>query len=183
MAKSSKGGVFEREFCRTLSLWWSGGADDSLFWRTASSGGRAKRRGRLGKRTASHHGDICATNGEGQSFIDLFTVELKRGYSRATIIDLLDKPDRAAAQTYELWLDQAKESASQAGTPYWLIVHKRDKRSPLVLVEWEALSLCSEEAIDDTGVLTWQPATGLPVVVTTLEKFLSGMSPRCVREL
>lgn len=188
MARASKGSSFERDFCRRLSIWWSEDKEqDSLFWRTASSGGRAKLRGRKGKQTASHHGDICATNGEGQPFIDMFTCELKRGYNRATIVDLLDKPARAALQTYEKWILQATESAQQAGTPYWMIVHRRDMRNAVVLMEREALDLVlkEEDNINRTGdemALILLPKSGPEIVVMTLEQFFNNTDPKLVYE-
>jgi hypothetical protein len=188
MARASKGSAFERDFCRRLSIWWSGDeAIDSLFWRTASSGGRAKLRGRKGKQTASHHGDICATNGEGQPFIDMFTCELKRGYNRATIVDLLDKPERAALQTYEKWILQACESAKQAGTPYWMIVHRRDQRDALILMEREAFTLClpsgSLSLLEIDTLLGFRSKKqNLPLILITLDSFLANATPKCVYE-
>ena len=131
----SKGGDFEREFCKRLSDWWEPGRDD-IFWRTAGSGGRAKRRGRSGKTTHGHHGDICATDHSGDPFVELFTVELKRGYSSHSIQDLIDKPPAKADVLWEWdrWLAQAYESATDAGSMTWMIVQRRNSRQDLVFL-------------------------------------------------
>lgn len=130
-----KGSAFEREFCKKLSLWWSYGDDDSLFWRTSNSGGRASVRGRNKKKTRGHYGDICSTDSDSAPFTQVFTVELKRGYSRSTFADLLDKPKQAAKQMYEQWIEQAATARNMAGTPHWLLVVRRDRREPLLIME------------------------------------------------
>lgn len=127
-----KGSAFEREVCKTLSLWWSGGVDDSLFWRTAMSGGRATVRAKKGKMTRAHCGDITAVDDAGSTLTKLITFELKRGYNRGTLSDLVDKPDRARPSILEQFIVQAMTAAKHANTPYWMIIHKRDQKRILV---------------------------------------------------
>lgn len=133
--KSSKGSAFERSFCAKLSLWFSEGENDSLCWRTAGSGARATVRGRKGKKTTNHCGDISPTHQSIQPFFDHYVLELKRGYSKFSLQDILDAGDGAATQLYEHWIDQARESAKNAGSVTWMIVFKRDRREPMVIVE------------------------------------------------
>lgn len=130
--KSGKGSTFERSICTQLSLWFSGGVSDDWFWRTAGSGARATVRGRKGKRTTGHCGDICATCPEAQPFLDYFAVECKKGYSKFTVADLLDKPEGAAKQEYEKWFEQAELSRKNSGAKAWLLIVKRDRRDALV---------------------------------------------------
>ncbi len=133
---SSKGGGFEREFCRTLTVWWTGDPErDVIFWRTSQSGGRATTRRKAGKRTTQAHcGDITAVEPEGKPLTDLITWELKRGYNKAALHDVVDKPKKDVLQEWEKWVRQAKAAAANAGSPYWAIVHRRDHRKPLVCV-------------------------------------------------
>ena len=133
----NKGNAFEREICRQLSLWWTQHLPtprDDVFWRTASSGGRATQRAKSGKQTKGHYGDVCASDPIGQPLLDMVTIELKRGYNHCTLHDLLDKPEGAVQQTYEKWIKQAQEESCLAGTKGWLIIHKRDRREPVVLM-------------------------------------------------
>ncbi len=128
-----KGGNFEREICKQLSLWWSKGKTDDIFWRTAGSGARATQRQRRGTgKTFGQDGDMQATNPIGQPFIDLFTVELKRGYKEATLSSLIDAPSGAKLQPFMHFIEQAHRSAKNAGTPYWLIIHKKDRRETMI---------------------------------------------------
>lgn len=143
MGGKAKGNKFERDICTRLSLWWSGDKRDDLFWRTGGSGGRANVRSQKGKKTHGQHGDICATHPDGDSLINRLTIELKRGYNRRTVADLLDKPKGAARQEMEGFYGQAIESNRQAGTLSWLLVHRRDRRDAIIFFPDELFeSLC-----------------------------------------
>lgn len=135
--KSGKGSSFERDICRQLSLWWSSQLPitrDDIFWRTSGSGARSTSRAKSGKKANLHCGDICAIDPIGQSFIDCFTVEIKRGYSRCTIADLLDKSPQAAEQQYEKWIAKAVEDQKRAGSLYWLLIVRRNQRRATVFM-------------------------------------------------
>jgi hypothetical protein len=78
-----KGSAFEREICKALSLWISGGKREDLFWRTAMSGGRATvhfNKPLKGIKKPPHIrqvGDICAVAPEGHAFCEAFFIECK----------------------------------------------------------------------------------------------------------
>lgn len=126
---SRKGSQFERDIARRLSRWWSGD-DDAIFWRTSQSGGRATTRRKSGKATVGQEGDLCATNPLGQAFIDCFVVELKRGYNKFTIADLIDSP-RPEKQTYSKWIRKIEDASIRLGN-HWLLIVKRDRRKEVV---------------------------------------------------
>lgn len=137
----AKGSDYERELCNMFSRWWTGGLRDDIFWRAAGSGNRAKVRGRAGASTFGQHGDICATDPSGAVLIDLFTIEIKRGYSAYTIQDLVDKADRAGVQTWDAFFDQVLESHDHAGSYAWMLINRRDRR--------EAMLWCPRYVIED----------------------------------
>ena len=182
--RASKGSAFEREICKRLSLWWTQDEpepQDDVFWRTSNSGGRATVRSRKGKRTRQHHGDVCAVDERGRPFTDLVTIELKRGYNRATLQDLLDKPDGAAEQTHEAWLRKARENSEAAGSYSWLLIVKRDKREPLVLMDGDLFWKCE---------LANAPALVFPggkvckeIHVHAIKSFLAGVKPSTIKKL
>ena len=128
---SKKGPGFEREVCDRLSFWWTGDPQASVFWRTANSGGRATVRHRKRKKTSGQHGDVCATDPCGQPFIDVFMLELKRGYTTSSIIDTIDKGARNKP-IYQKWIEKAEDSVKKCGALTWLLIHKRDGRKPMV---------------------------------------------------
>ena len=129
-----KGSSFEREICKQLSLWWTYGIRDDVFWRTSGSGARAKTRSKTGKETFGQYGDIQATDPIGQKLIDVCSIELKRGYNKSTFADLIDKPDKAAEQMFEKFIYQAEIDAINANVCSWLLIVKRDRRKALIFM-------------------------------------------------
>lgn len=127
----NKGIPFERKISKDLSLWWSDGERDDIFWRTTTSGGRATTRRKTKKKTFGQSGDIQATDPIGQPLIDLCNIELKRGYNKNTIADLLDKAPGAALQRFEKWVLKAEDDCADSAFS-WLIISQRDRREPLV---------------------------------------------------
>lgn len=173
MPSSSKGGAFEREISRKLSLWWSGGQHDDWFWRTGGSGGRATNRAKSGKATINGYGDIMAQCGEAQKLLDIVTFELKRGYNVATVSDLLDIE---SGGTMAKFIEQASKAASLAGTPHWAIIHKRDRRTPLMITScWGFVDKCNNwiEYAERNPPLT---SKWTAVYVLTLDSCLSESS-------
>lgn len=133
----AKGGQFERDFSRQLSLWWTGGNRDDIFWRTAGSGARATVRSKKGKTTAGQYGDITATDPDGKLLIDNILFELKNGYPNAEIEKLLNyslvkKNAAEGTDIYSKWIAKCEKSCKDSGIPGWAIVHKRSGREPLV---------------------------------------------------
>lgn len=125
-----KGAEFEREICKSLSKWWSNDKDDSIFWRSAQSGGRATIRSRQGKRTAGAYGDITALDPIGNPLLKVFTIELKRGRNHGEPADLLDCPTRKSKSCHAFvkTLTQAIRGAKEAGSHSWLVISRRDFR-------------------------------------------------------
>lgn len=136
----AKGANYEREICRKLSLWWTKGERDDCFWRSSMSGGRATIRSRQGKETSGHYGDIAATNKIGHKFMSYFTVEIKCGYKKASCSNLFDvvTSKAGAKRTLMEWIKQAKTASKLAKTLNWLLIHKPDRREPIVYMNESA---------------------------------------------
>jgi hypothetical protein len=129
MGKSNKGGAWERQFSKILSLWWSNGEDDSWFWRTGGSGSRATQRAKKGKTTANGAGDICAQTPKAQELMNHLCIENKRGYNAVSLSDLLDNNGGQMLK----FVEQAKKAASLSGAEYWAVAHKRDRREAVLI--------------------------------------------------
>lgn len=138
-----KGPQFERDFCKRLSLWWSQDESrDDVFWRTASSGGRATIRSRKGKTTQNAYGDIKAEDLSARPFTDLILVELKKGYSKETVANLLDIMIGQPIPVYGQWIRKSITTCQVSGIPHWMIISKRDKRDVMCYFDvmlWDAL--------------------------------------------
>lgn len=73
----TKGAQFERDVCKGLSKWISGGKRDDLLWRSAMSGGRATIGLKEGISRSAQSGDISAIDAEAYEFIERYSVECK----------------------------------------------------------------------------------------------------------
>jgi len=144
----AKGSSFERLICRQLSLWWSKGKRDDIYWRTAGSGAMAKTRSKQQKSTYGQCGDIQAVDPIGQPLLDLISIELKRGYSKDNFANILDKPEKAAIQTYENFIFQAQTDQNNSGVKFWFLIVKRDRRSCMCYFPFELYRMLRENGAD-----------------------------------
>ena len=97
----NKGAQFERDICRSLSLWISNGERQDLFWRSAMSGGRATLGLRKGDVLKSQAGDISSIDMLGHHFLETFLIEVKFykdlelnaliKYNRGSLVNFWDK--------------------------------------------------------------------------------------------
>jgi len=186
----AKGSGFERDICRALSLWWTDGKRDDVFWRTSASGARATVRGRQGKQTAGGYGDVCAVDPIGEPLLKVFSIEIKRGYPTASLGDLLDAKNPGRSALVRLWTSAAA-AAERAGTPYWMLVHKRDRRRTMIYLPWEffvAIDLVPwGRGFSLTGsVRSFDPLVGddfrnSSIEVMRLADFFGGVDPWVIR--
>lgn len=179
-----KGSAYERHVCRLLSLWWTSDRkrpSEDVFWRSAGSGGMAKRRGRGGKTTFGQHGDIMAVDPVGAPLLDVFTVEVKKGYNRFTPFDAMDRHATHRKSTFEAWVDQATESATHAGSYAWMILFQRNGRRPMIAMPAFAIRPLAPKTAFPTRVE--MRIEGLSVVSVLLDDFFARVTPASVREL
>lgn len=125
---SQKGSGFERKVCKELSLWWTHGQRDDIFYRASGSGARATSRHRVGKETANAEGDICYTDADGKRLLDVLCIELKCGYAYANLMDFIET-NQSETQFMKFW-KQVTESAEHAGT-FPFLIWKRDRKNAL----------------------------------------------------
>ena len=76
----SKGSGFEREIAKFLSMWLTGQDKEYFFWRTPSSGGMAT----ISEANKEISGDIIAIKPKGALLTDVFSIEAKTGYPKAS---------------------------------------------------------------------------------------------------
>ncbi len=129
MSGKNKGSQFERDVCRELSLWWSHGERDDIFWRSVTSGARATQRSKSRKQTHGQYGDIQATDPIGQPLLCIFCFELKRGYPNASVSDLIECDNGGQ---FGKWLKQAWKSTKLGGSFYPILLTKRNQRAVVI---------------------------------------------------
>lgn len=177
----AKGSRFEREIAKQLSLWWTHGSRDDIFWRTSQSGGRATIRRRKGKSTANQDGDLCAIDPCGQPLMDKVTIELKVGYNAWTIKEIIDSPTREKATILEKFFQQCeRESENQKHDSWWLIT-RQDRRRTLLFINHKAfkwiLMQCRQTTILFVPFITICHQSFGPIHIFVLEDFLKKIEP------
>lgn len=145
-----KGGAFERQICKELSLWWTNGTRDDVFRRSATSGGQATVRSKKGKQTFGQYGDIAIADPIGQPLISLCTIELKVGYPGQTPFDLVDSPKKQQP-VYKKFFEQCIKEKQEAKTPYWILIARRKQKETMIyLPHYFYRRLKEKSYIDDT---------------------------------
>jgi len=161
---AGKGGNFERKMCKEISLWWTGGENSDVFWRTSNSGGRATTRKKASQRTFMQHGDVGVVDPIGKPLLDFVTIELKNGYPKTNIFQMLDAPNKRVRQQWAQWRHKAIRDMKANESKYWMIIHQRTCRAALVYLPKEmALQI---GATPKTRAMFWFPLMGKTAVIT-----------------
>lgn len=180
MRGRGKGSGFERDLSRELSLWWTKGLRDDVFWRTSQSGGRSKTRMKTGRSTFGQYGDLQAVDPIGRPLMDLLTIECKKGYNKESAFNTIDNLPIAGTlhmTQWERFLRQAILDSSNGDTPHWLLIHRRDARATCVFMPM-ALYMHLEQNLRHARpgiVLTLRDGTEL--FGTTLAEFKKHVEP------
>lgn len=192
MAKGKgKGSAFERKICKVLSEWWTNGERDDIYWRTAASGAMAKIRSKSKKGTFGQGGDIQAIDPIGQPLIDLCSIELKKGYSAHSFMDVVDRGDHLKnACMYESFILQAQIDAKNAGIPYWLLIVERNQRKAMIFVPLALYKKLKDKCPKIANV--WPRAYvscelkeggKQQIFFTTLDEFLLVIKPKHIKQM
>lgn len=123
----SKGASFERKVCERLSRLISPDTDDTLFWRSAISGGRSTRRKKKGKKDATQAGDITSVHSDGAWLIEALFIECKFHRSLDIQSGLLDGRGSLA----NFWRVAIKQAKSHYKEPMMIA---RENRSRTLLI-------------------------------------------------
>jgi hypothetical protein len=139
---ANKGSNFERDICKQLSLWWTQDLDtprNDIFWRTSQSGGRATQRAKSKLLTAYSYGDMTFIDPIGKPFIDLFLVEIKRGYTnKINPLDFLDSKKKHIL--IQDWWEKGEKEKDLASRKDTLIIFRRDQHKACMLFSRKLLT-------------------------------------------
>lgn len=121
----AKGSDFEREMCKRLSLWWTGGDSDQVFWRNSGFLARGP------KGCVEHQfGDMHAIDERGQLLVKQVNVEFKF-YKDLRILDIIDKPDKMHVTLLDHWRQCVDDAEKSGREP--MLVAKRNFAEPFVV--------------------------------------------------
>lgn len=123
-----KGGQFERDACKKLSRLVLPKSKETVFWRSASSGGRATVRHRqMVKGDSTQAGDICAIHPAGNWMAENFLIECKFYKSLDIASGLLTGRGRLAA----FWARTCRDAIRHKKRPMMIA---KENRTPTLLL-------------------------------------------------
>lgn len=143
---AKKGQNFEREICKLLSIWWTSGIKDDIFWRTPGSGAKATNRAKKGLTTHDSYGDVMAMHVFGKPLTNKFVISIKRGYTTKKpggknlrcldLTDLLDKPDNLKTNPLlvDWWQELEADIRKSRRDKNGIIIARRDRRNAIIIM-------------------------------------------------
>lgn len=186
-----KGDNFEREMCRYLSLWWSEGERDDIFWRN---------RTRITSKTKDviqQMGDLTAVQPSGIPFIELFSVEFKVGYSKTKqgkrtkiipwdVLDIIDGKPTGDKVLFRFWEQTFRDAMASQRIP--MLIFKRDHHTPCVCLDRKGIHIINrisdrlwESLLSPSITITSDLNTDNPsLCIYPVENFFSWMEPQDV---
>lgn len=177
----TKGGDFERKIAKKLSLWFTNGERDDIFWRTQSSGGRFTQRAKNNQNTENQGGDITFTDPIGKPLIDFWNLELKKGYSKTNLLNHIDSNKNTEFES--LW-NQCLNDADKCNKEPMLIL-KRDRKKEVVFINKSVYNKLIDEAGYHTPckliVLVYENRD--KIIGMELDNFLNWISSDCIKGL
>lgn len=165
-AGKQKGGNFEREICRKLSLWISTGTRDDLFWRSSLSGGRATVAFKKGKENRTQCGDISAIHPLGAPLLERYLISCK--FYNDLKIEGAVLGNKGGLNAF--WEECVTEAARYSKQP--ILISKQNNTPPFI-------------CLNDTGFtdfqitarpLAWLPSAG-GMKILWLDTFLQSAKP------
>jgi len=123
----NKGSSFERKVCWDLSRLIDPKGEDTLFWRSAMSGGRSTIQKRKGIKNTTQLGDITAVHEKGLYLTELFVIECKFYKSLGIESSLLVQK----GQLYKFWKLVKKVAKRNDRSP---ILIAKQNRSPVLII-------------------------------------------------
>lgn len=157
----AKGTAFERDVCKSLSLWVTGGQKSDVFWRSAMSGGRATAVNKDGVEVRQA-GDICAVAEEGYDLVDSYYFELKR-YKDLQLPQFLV---RGTGLLSTFWRATIVDAERYGRSP--VLIAKQDRMPAIILFDGKP-----DLMLDDLQTKVFVSHVGLDTFMTRFDDLLS----------
>lgn len=151
----AKGASFEREVCWALSRFVDPAGTDTLYWRSAMSGGRATVQARRGVRNDTQLGDVTCVHPKGAWLTDAFVIECKF-YAD---LDLEGSLLFGRGKLATFWREVSKVAAERKREP--LLIARQNRTETLVVstyVGYDTLSVHNNRYLINSRALGEVPA-------------------------
>ena len=140
----AKGGDFEGNMSKELSLYLTHMKSEDGIWRTEGSGARATNKAKANMQVRlDQYGDITYTLPECKFWFDIFSVECKTGYATKTknktktqitlthwsLLDMIDSSQKLS-KFHEFWEQCLNDAIESKREP--ILIFRRNRRSPCI---------------------------------------------------
>lgn len=133
----AKGGAYERELCKTLSLWITKNERKDILWRSTASGAQFTSYRKKGSKSyTSQVSDIAAIDKLGAPFCSAFSVELKH-YKDLQAGNLIFN---VPGTLEKFWETHCKLSKSVNRDP--ILIARQNRKPDLIMLSDKFLPLC-----------------------------------------
>lgn len=119
----NKGSSFERAISKSLSLWFSKGKDDHLFWRTINSGAYCTNN----NKNIQESSDIKSISSESEIFTTFFNIECKH-YKNINIWEIITKTNSSILK----WYSKLESESRKINKIPFLIVKENNKPTLII---------------------------------------------------
>jgi hypothetical protein len=119
-----KGGDFEREVAKSLTVWLTGQEKPYAYWRMPGSGSLST----IHEANKNLTGDIVALNQEAEFLTDAFNIECKTGYPQTSFWQHFKHIKNF---NIEIFWQQSIDDANKAGK-YPMLIYRKLRQQPIV---------------------------------------------------
>lgn len=134
----AKGSKFERDICKRLSQFVDPSSTEPIFWRSASSGGRATIQNKGGIKNTRQLGDIIPTGTEGAWLAEYFIVECKHNKK----LDLENFFIKQTGKLWKFWKKLKKDCKQHERAP--LLIARQNNTPTLLITNTSGTNSLSE---------------------------------------
>jgi len=173
-----KGGDFERDISKDLTVWLTGKKKPYKFWRMPGSGGLAT----IHEECVDLSGDIRSLDEDGRFLTDIFSIECKNGYPSTSFWQHFKNIKTFHIKSF--WI-QCCNDAEKSGKHPMLIYRKKGK-NPIVGIDLVTFSMISYRVISilklSSIILNWNDNTS-SIVFFDYKDFFEMVKPDDIKEI
>lgn len=172
---SGKGGEFERDICKFLTVWLTGKPKPYAFWRMPGSGSFAT----ISEENVNMSGDIRGITSEGMEITDIISIECKTGYPKTSFWQHIKGTKGFNLKLF--WI-QCLEDAKKPGK-HPILIYRKLRQKPMIGINNNTNNLLKTKLNNFNSIcLHW--SNDLPdLILYNFKDFFNAIKPKNIKEL
>ena len=169
-----KGGDFERDVAKDLTLWLTGKKKPYKFWRMPGSGGLAT----IHEECVDLSGDIRSLDSDGEFLTDIFSIECKNGYPKTSFWQHFKNIKHFNIK--EFWIQCCNDAFKSDKKP--MLVYRKKGRKPIVGIDYTTFVDIEMITKLSSVILNWNDELD-SVVLFDYKDFFEMVKPDNIKEI